>query len=207
MWSVVEKTALAEAEIEYADIEVDTIFVKFPMRLPNFAVTMPPSAVNPVEDISRIESASVVIWTTTPWTIPGNRAISYSSKIQYSLYQVTTAPKDNWAAAGEHFILADKLAEEVMKAIRVVEYKRLRELQPAELKTFACAHPLAAKGYEFSVPLLDGDHVTDDAGTGFVHTAPSHGADDYNIWIEKNGGAIPMPVNADGLLHQGCTRF
>ncbi len=88
MWSVVEKTALAEAEVEYEDYTSDTIWVKFPVE----------------------GGASVVIWTTTPWTIPGNRAISYSPKIQYGLYEVTDAPADNWAKKGDKLILADKLA-------------------------------------------------------------------------------------------------
>ena len=183
MWSVVEKTALAEAEVEYADIEVDTIYVKFPVRG---------------------QKASVLIWTTTPWTIPGNRAISFSSRIAYGLYEVTAAPEGNWAIAGEKFIIADKLADEVLKAGRVEAYRRVADVKPAGL---ICDHPLSAKGYDFPVPLLDGDHVTDDAGTGFVHTAPGHGADDYNIWMEKNGGAIPSTVNADGFYTKDAPGF
>jgi isoleucyl-tRNA synthetase len=183
MWSVVEKTALAEAEVEYADIEVDTIYVKFPVLDDN---------------------ASVLIWTTTPWTIPGNRAISFSSKISYGRYEVTTAPEGNWAAVGEKFIIADKRADEVLKAGRVEDYLRLADVNPEGL---LCAHPFKAKGYDFPVPLLDGDHVTDDAGTGFVHTAPGHGADDYNIWMEKNGGPIPSTVNADGFYTKEAPGF
>ena len=183
MWSVVEKTALAEAEVEYADIEVDTIYVKFPVLDDN---------------------ASVLIWTTTPWTIPGNRAISFSSKISYGRYEVTTAPEGNWAVVGEKFIIADKRADEVLKAGRVEDYLRLADVNPEGL---VCAHPLKAKGYDFPVPLLDGDHVTDDAGTGFVHTAPGHGADDYNIWMEKNGGPIPSTVNADGFYTKDAPGF
>jgi isoleucyl-tRNA synthetase len=183
MWSVVEKTALAEAEVEYADIEVDTIYVKFPVRG---------------------QKASVLIWTTTPWTIPGNRAISFSSRIAYGLYEVTAAPEGNWAIAGEKFIIADNLADEVMKAGRVESYRRVSDVKPAGL---ICDHPSSAKGYDFPVPLLDGDHVTDDAGTGFVHTAPGHGADDYNIWMEKNGGPIPSTVNADGFYTKDAPGF
>jgi len=188
MWSVVEKTALAEAEVEYADIEVDTIFVKFPIKSgPKDLVGVP-----------------VVIWTTTPWTIPGNRAISFSSKINYGLYEVTAAPSDNWAVPGDKFVIADKLADEVLKAGRVEAYKRLGDANP---ESVVCIHPLSKKGYDFPVPLLDGDHVTDDAGTGFVHTAPGHGADDYNIWTEKNGGPIPSTVNADGYYTKDAPGF
>jgi isoleucyl-tRNA synthetase len=97
MWSVVEKTALAEAEVEYQDYQSDTIYVKFPVT----------------SGAAALSGASVVIWTTTPWTIPGNRAISFSSKIGYGLYEVTAAPEGNWAKTGQRYILADKLAEGV----------------------------------------------------------------------------------------------
>ncbi|HUQ35320.1 MAG TPA: isoleucine--tRNA ligase [Aestuariivirga sp.] len=209
MWSVVEKTALAEAEVEYADIEVDTIFVKFPVS------KSPISTINDDswnEKWASYRGSSVLIWTTTPWTIPGNRAISYSSKIKYGIYEVTTAPEGNWAITGDKFIVADKLVDEVLKAGRVESYKRLADANPADL---VCSHPLNAKGYSFEVPLLDGDHVTDDAGTGFVHTAPSHGADDYNIWIAHEAKlnlrnistTIPAPVNADGYYTKDASGF
>ncbi|HRA93997.1 MAG TPA: isoleucine--tRNA ligase [Aestuariivirga sp.] len=188
MWSVVEKTALAEAEVEYADIEVDTIFVKFPIK----------------SGPKNLLGVPVVIWTTTPWTIPGNRAISFSSKINYGLYEVTAAPTDNWTVHGDRFVIADKLADEVLKAGRVEAYKRLADVNPEGV---VCDHPLSKKGYDFPVPLLDGDHVTDDAGTGFVHTAPGHGADDYNIWTEKVGGPIPSTVNADGYYTKDAPGF
>jgi isoleucyl-tRNA synthetase len=184
MWSVVEGTSLAEAEIEYEDISVDTIFVKFPVRDGN--------------------GVNVVIWTTTPWTIPGNRAVSFSSKINYGLYEVIASPEGNWAAVGERYVLADKLAEDVKSAIRVDEFKRVRDFHPNEM---LCDHPLKSLGYTFDVPLLDGDHVTDDAGTGFVHTAPSHGADDYIVWTEHQkylrnreiDTHVPTPVDANGF--------
>src|SRR5690606_3692007 len=128
--------------------------------------------------------ASVVIWTTTPWTLPGNRAISYSSKIAYGLYRVTDAPADNWAKTGDLLILADALAEDVFRQARVAAYQKVRPVTAAELAALGCAHPLKSVGggYEFTVPLLDGDHVTADTGTGFVHTAPGHGREDFDIW-------------------------
>jgi isoleucyl-tRNA synthetase len=176
MWSVVERTALAEAEIEYADYESDTIWVKFPIQASG-------SEEDVMEDILE---ASVVIWTTTPWTIPANRAISYSSKISYGLYQVTKAPEGNWAAVGDLYVLADKLAAEVFAKAKVEEFVKFRAIDPAKITT--CAHPLhgLAGGYDFPVPLLDGEHVTDDAGTGFVHTAPGHGLDDFEIWLKSS---------------------
>ncbi|SDO72909.1 Isoleucyl-tRNA synthetase [Filomicrobium insigne] len=208
MWSVVEKTALAEAEVEYQDYQSDTIWVKFPI------ISVGESGDDPVSQ--KLLSSSVVIWTTTPWTIPGNRAISYSSKIAYGLYEVTAAPEGNWAKSGDTFVLADKLAADVMKAAKVESSERLGDVDFAKLGgAQICAHPLRGKGYDFDVPLLDGDHVTDDTGTGFVHTAPGHGADDYNIWTARQKSlrdrdidtTIPFTVDADGVLTDQAPGF
>ena len=202
MWSVVEKTALAEAEIEYHDYVSDAIYVKFPVRL---------HARND-ERFTNLLRASVLIWTTTPWTIPGNRAISFSSRIKYGLYEVATAAEGNWAKQGERYVFADALLETLKKALKVESFNRLGDAKPAGL---VCDHPLNVLGYDFAVPLLDGDHVTDDAGTGFVHTAPGHGADDYNIWTANQKAlrdrridtAIPTTVNADGKLTSEAPGF
>ena len=134
-----------------------------------------------------LAGASVLIWTTTPWTIPANRAISYGPEIAYGLYEVTALEEgldyEPWAKPGDRFIIADKLAEDVFKAAKISGFTRVDAINPSGLE---CAHPLAAldSGYGFSVPLLAGDHVTDDAGTGFVHTAPSHGDDDYQLGLK-----------------------
>jgi isoleucyl-tRNA synthetase len=198
MWSVVEKTALAEAEVEYQDYQSDMIWVKFPV-------------LTGVRDqrARNWSDVSVVIWTTTPWTIPGNRAISFSSKISYGLYVVTAAPAGNWAKPGDKYILADRLAEEVMKTAKVEDFERVTALDPTGL---VCGHPLAHLGYSFAVPLLDGDHVTDDTGTGFVHTAPGHGADDYVIWMQQAHSkgvdtTIPFTVDADGFYTKDAPGF
>jgi isoleucyl-tRNA synthetase len=201
MWSVVEKTALAEAEVEYEDYTSDTVWVKFPVASP----------------YGRLANASVVIWTTTPWTLPGNRAISFSSKIAYGLYKVTEAPADNWAKAGELLILADTLAESVFKQARVTAYERAGDLPADVLDALECKHPLAgfAGGYEFVVPLLEGDHVTDDTGTGFVHTAPGHGREDFDIWmanaraLEARGinTVIPYTVDENGAFTDQAPGF
>ena len=161
MWSVVEKTALAEAEIEYEDYTSDTIYVAFPVEG---------------------DEASIIIWTTTPWTIPGNRAIAYSRRIPYGRYRVVEAPPDNWARPGAIFILAQSLAESMFTAAKATRYEFLGPVEHASLASASCAHPLHEHGYGFVVPLLPGDHVTEEAGTGFVHTAPSHGREDFDIW-------------------------
>jgi isoleucyl-tRNA synthetase len=178
MWSVVERTALAEAEIEYADYESDTIWVKFPVRQLGGVATSPGGAV---------VRPYVVIWTTTPWTIPANRAISFSGKIGYGLYRVTQAAEGNWAAVGDQYILADNLAADVMQKAKVEAFERVFDVSTDMLAGAVTDHPLRGLGggYAFDVPLLDGDHVTDDTGTGFVHTAPSHGLDDFEIWLKS----------------------
>jgi isoleucyl-tRNA synthetase len=194
MWSVVEKTALAEAEVEYEDHTSDWVFVAFPVRG---------------------ASARVVIWTTTPWTLPGNRAISYSHKIAYGLFRVIAAPENNWAKAGDEFILADKLAEEVFKAAKVEAFEKVRAVEAQELGGLTCDHPLKKLGYTFGVPLLDGDHVTDDAGAGFVHTAPGHGREDFDIWMASSrllhergiDARIPYTVDADGFYTKEVPGF
>jgi len=198
MWSVVERTALAEAEIEYADIESDTIWVKFPVHSGGGEITS-----GAFHDLN----ASVIIWTTTPWTIPANRAISFSSKIAYGLYEVTKAPEGNWASTGEKYILADKLAAETFAKAKVEEFARIGDVDPAHITS--CFHPLRGlgDGYTFEVPLLDGEHVTDDAGTGFVHTAPGHGLDDFEIWMNSTrllaekgiSSEVPYVVGDDGF--------
>jgi isoleucyl-tRNA synthetase len=172
MWSSVEKTALAEAEVEYHEKTSHTIWAKFPV-----VETSDPA----------LADASVVIWTTTPWTIPANRAVAYGEKIAYGLYRVTQAAEDNWARVGDALIVADALAEEIFKAARVEAYERVAAVDPADVKR--CAHPFrgldGANGYwDFDVPMLPADYVTDDAGTGFVHTAPGHGADDYITYLK-----------------------
>jgi isoleucyl-tRNA synthetase len=205
MWSVVERTALAEAEIEYADYESDTIWVKFPVRSGGGAITS-----GAFHDLN----ASVVIWTTTPWTIPANRAISFSSRISYGLYGVTAAPEGNWAEVGDKLIIADNLAADVFAKAKVETFARIGDVDPGQL---TCHHPLRGLGggYEFEVPLLDGEHVTDDAGTGFVHTAPGHGLDDFGIWMESTrllqdrgiDPAIPYVVDDAGFYTKDAPGF
>ncbi|MEW6257845.1 MAG: isoleucine--tRNA ligase [Pseudomonadota bacterium] len=212
MWSVVEKTALAEAEVEYQDHTSDTVWVKFPVTSSQVpvAVDFVPGSAPGRSANDALSKASVVIWTTTPWTMPGNRAVCYSPKVSYGLYEVTDAPDDNWAKTGDTLVLAEKLADEVFKAARVNAFVKLADVPAATLAGLTLAHPLAGAGlggYAFKVPLLDGFHVTDDAGTGFVHTAPGHGREDFEVWVanrrwlEERGinPAIPYTVDEDSF--------
>jgi len=200
---------LADAEIEYHDHVSPTVWVKFPVKAydeEHYAL----SGNDAGDNVFRLQpnDASVVIWTTTPWTIPANRAISFSSKVAYGLYEVSSAPDGNWASTGEKYVLADKLAADTFAKAKVEAFVRLQDVPPAVMSGLMCHHPLRGLGggYNFEVPLLDGEHVTDDAGTGFVHTAPGHGLDDFEIWMnsarllgEKGvDTAIPYVVGDDG---------
>ena len=187
MWSPVERTALAEAEVEYHDRKVPVIWVKFGVP-------------------SREDGAKLVIWTTTPWTIPANQAVSFSTDISYGLFEVETVMSEEelgfppYAAAGDKLILADQLAQDVLDAAKVSAFKRVEDVDPASLGSLV--HPLAKLDpfFQHDVPLLAGDHVTDDAGTGFVHTAPAHGEDDFNAWVSSGRRASDIRdiVSPDG---------
>ncbi len=239
MWSVVERTALAEAEVEYADYESDTVWVKFPVA----SATESPPAQDFHPDFDKnlndggdlvvergpLVGASVVIWTTTPWTIPGNRAVAFSPRVDYALYEIVEAENDFGPQAGERLVFAMALADSAAKQAKV-KLKRLGGIRYEELETFVLSHPLRglAGGYNFLVPMLVGDHVTDDAGTGFVHTAPGHGREDFDAWMqlkleslmgidllkkslslgfERFSTAIPFTVDDAGFLTKDAPGF
>lgn len=193
MWSIVEKTALAEAEVEYQEKKSPQIWVRFPV----------------VDGPAHLKGADVVIWTTTPWTIPANRAVAYSDRFAYEQVEVTVAHEGALAEVGERLIVSNKLAPDIAKAAKV-EFKALGRVSP---KGLICAHPLRGKGYDFPVPLLAGEHVTDDTGTGFVHTAPGHGLDDFWLWMSnpqvhpKSGDVVPHTVDADGSFYAHVPLF
>ncbi|RWP73191.1 isoleucine--tRNA ligase [Mesorhizobium sp.] len=215
MWSVVERTALAEAEVEYQDYESDTIWAKFPVVSLAWQVTNvtdgQPARLNPELTGTSLDllEAHVVIWTTTPWTIPGNRAVNYSPRINYGLYEVTAAENAFGPQPGERLIFADALAEESALKAKVT-MNRLRSVSAEELGILTLSHPFKGLngGYEFPVPMLAGDHVTDEAGTGFVHTAPGHGREDFDAWMDAASDlrqrgidtAIPFTVDDAGFF-------
>jgi len=172
MWSPMEKTALAEAEVEYHDKESFTIWVKFD-----------------VATEGDLQGAKVVIWTTTPWTIPSNKAVVYGESFDYGLYEVKATPDECWANVGDRYILADKLAESVFTKARLEndQWTRVRAVSADELAGLSLLHPLA--GAEGSNGEWDdlrdfraADFVTDEEGTGFVHCAPSHGMEEYELY-------------------------
>ncbi len=193
MWSPVEKTALAEAEVEYHDHTSHQVWVRF----------------RPLG--GALDGASVVIWTTTPWTIPQNRAVAFNPGIAYGLYRVTEADEKATVTVGETILLADALAEAVMAAAKVTGFEKQRTVTADELSGLVLAHPFrgldgASGEWDYDVPMLPGDHVTDDAGTGFVHTAPSHGDDDYILGV-KHGLKMTYNVEPDGSYRADLPLF
>ena len=174
MWSPIEKTALAEAEVEYHDKESFTIWVKF--KVVNTGDTT-------------LDNAYVVIWTTTPWTMPSNKAVVYGKDISYGLYEVTGRPEECWARIGDRYLLADNLAADVFARARLDDtmYRRLCDVTQDDLAKIQLQHPLA--GAEGSNGEWDdirdfraADFVTDTEGTGFVHCAPSHGMEEFELY-------------------------
>ena len=203
MWSVVEKTALAEAEVEYHDHTSVTIWVKFPIvhsSLPD------------------LNGAKVVIWTTTPWTLPGNRAVAFGPAIEYVLIEVTEVlSPDCGVKVGERLLVAEKLWAALEHGGDVKKPKLFtsavigQPLLGERLAGTVCEHPLkrhpdANNGYDFPVPLLSGDYVTDDDGTGFVHLAPGHGEDDWLV-CQANNVAVPDTVQPDGTYYPHVAIF
>jgi isoleucyl-tRNA synthetase len=191
MWSVVEKTALAEAEIEYHDHTSKTIWVRFPVAKPSRP---------------ELAGAAVLIWTTTPWTIPGNRAVAFGPDIDYALIEVSDSGEAKWAKTGDRLVVAASLVDAVAKAAHIAATKTLATFKGAALAGTVAKHPLHGKGYDFDVPLLAGDFVTAEDGTGFVHIAPGHGEDDFHLG-QKHGIKVPETVAEDGLFHAHVPLF
>ena len=201
MWSVVEETALAEAEVEYHDHESTTVFVRFPL--------------GPRKD--ELDGAELVIWTTTPWTIPANRGVAYGAELSYGLYEVVDAPEDNWLTAKSRILLADALAEASFKAARVAGYKRVMDVDPGQIgKVHHPLHDWAGGdgGYQFMVPVLEGHFVTDEQGTGFVHMAPGHGVDDFELYranrqafVACGTDRLPKAVDESGTYTHEASGF
>ena len=183
MWSVVEKTALAEAEIEYHDHTSTTIHVRFPVIKPS----------NPA-----LDGVGVVIWTTTPWTIAGNRAVAYGKQFDYLVFEVLATAEGSLARVGERLVAAADLMADTCAQAGITDSREVARLKGDDLAGTVCAHPWRGQGYEFDVPLIAADHVTTEAGTGLVHIAPGHGAEDYVAGV-ASGLEVPETVDGGGF--------
>ena len=190
LWSVIEKTALAEAEVEYHDKVSTSVYVRFP-------VLHAPQGLFP--DSALKNGISYVIWTTTPWTLPGNRALSYGPEIPYGLYRVEDTVDGSRLSKNEHLLIAEPLFSSFTHSIGASpeQFTLVATYPGMALQDVQAAHPFKNQGYDFPVPLLAGGHVTTDTGTGIVHTAPGHGIEDFEVCCAHQ---IPVPetVTEDG---------
>ena len=191
LWSVVEQTALAEAEVEYHDHRSNTVWVRFPIVTPSHPA---------------LTGASAVIWTTTPWTLPGNRAIAFSADLDYAVVRVDTAGEKSRAKPGEKLLVAVPLIEETAKQSGIEAHTVEARFPGTALAGTVARHPLHGQGYDFPVPLLAADFVAADTGTGLVHIAPGHGADDWELG-QANGLPVPDTVGPDGVYLPGVPLF
>ena len=185
LWSVVEKTALAEAEVEYHDHTSTAIFVRFPV------VTSAPGA--------KLDGAALVIWTTTPWTMPGNRAIACDPESTYVRLVVTAVADGSKAQVGETLIIAKPRLEPFLAEVGISGHRIDGEVSGKALAGTIARHPLRGQGYDFDVPVLAAGFVDMETGTGLVHIAPGHGADDWELG-QRHGIAVPDTVDGDGLF-------
>ncbi|MCZ6858933.1 MAG: isoleucine--tRNA ligase [Alphaproteobacteria bacterium] len=190
LWAVPERTALADAEVEYHDHVSTTVNVRF--------------------DVSKtghkdLEGASVVIWTTTPWTLPGNRALAFGSEIDYAVIEVRD-PGEGQAVKGQRLLVAEALVAKVAAAAGIVDYAFSSRLKGKSLAGTVCRHPLHKQGYDFDVPMFAADFVTEEEGTGIVHIAPGHGADDWHLGM-ANGIEVPFTVGEDGAFFEDVPLF
>jgi isoleucyl-tRNA synthetase len=161
LWSVVESTALADAEVEYYDHTSNTIYSKFLIK----------------SGPEKFLNCNIIIWTTTPWTIPCNRALAFNNKINYSIVKINN---------NEKIIIAEKLIDKVLADCAITKYEIIESFSGSELKNIICNHPFKDIGYTFDVPMLDANFVNLEQGTGIVHCAPSHGPDDYYLCLNNN---------------------
>ncbi len=187
LWSTVEKTALADAEVEYQDHKSDTIYVSFPVKS---------------SKLKEIENAHIVIWTTTPWTIPANKALAYNESLDYILIEIN----DEGDFKNKKIVCAESLLDSTIKDCEIKNFKKLKSFRGKELKDTICSHPFLDLGYDYEIPMLEANFVTTEQGTGIVHCAPSHGPDDFNLCL-NNGIKAVETVDGDGKYTDNVSLF
>ena len=187
LWSTVEKTALADAEVEYMDHVSDTIYSAFPVKKTN---------------LKEIEGSNVIIWTTTPWTIPANKALAYNSSLIYLVVKIN----DDGDFKNKKIIVAKDLLESLMKECEVQSFDIEKEFSGKEFEGTICSHPFLDIGYNYDIPMLEGRFVTTEQGSGIVHCAPSHGPDDFNLCLKNNIKALET-VDDDGKYTKNIIKF
>ena len=187
LWSTVEKTALADAEVEYMDHISDTIYTSFPIKKTSN---------------KSLEGCEIIIWTTTPWTIPANKALAYNKDISYQIIKI----EDDGDFKNKKIVIAHDLLETVLKECEIKKFEKLDKLSGKEFKNIICSHPLEKEGYTYDIPMLEANFVTTEQGSGIVHCAPSHGPDDFNLCI-NNGIQAVETVDNDGKYTKNILNF
>ncbi len=187
LWSTVEKTALADAEVEYQDHKSDTIYTSFKVKSSN---------------LKDLDGGEIVIWTTTPWTIPANKALAFNESLDYVILEVN----DEGDFKNRKIVIADALLESVVKECKLKNYKKINTFKGKEFKNTICSHPFLDLGYEYDIPMLEARFVTTEQGTGIVHCAPSHGPDDFNLCLNNGIKAIET-VDGDGKYTNNVKLF
>ena len=186
LWSTVEKTALADAEVEYQDHKSDTIYAAFTVSK---------------SKIKELEGSDVLIWTTTPWTIPANKALAYNHSLDYLLIKINGGQFEN-----RKIVVAEALLESVIKDCNIDNFQTLKKFKGDEFKNSVCRHPFYDLGYKYDIPMLEARFVTIEQGTGIVHCAPSHGPDDFNLCL-NNGIKAVETVDGDGKYTSNVPLF
>ena len=187
LWSTVEKTALADAEVEYQDHKSDTIYVCFSIKSSN---------------IEELNDSNVLIWTTTPWTIPANKALAYNENLDYLIIEIN----DDGDFKNQKILVAEKLLNSVISECGIQNYSKLKNFKGKNLKGTICNHPFIKLGYDHDIPMLEARFVTTEQGTGIVHCAPSHGPDDFNLCLNNGIKAIET-VDGDGKYTKNVPLF
>ena len=187
LWSTVEKTALADAEVEYKDHRSDTIYASFTIKS---------------SKIKELINCDIIIWTTTPWTIPANKALAYNENLDYLMVEIL----DEGDFKNKKIILAEALLASVLKDCKIKNYTNLRKFKGKDFQGTICNHPFFEIGYDYDIPMLEARFVTTEQGTGIVHCAPSHGPDDFNLCLNNGIKAIET-VDGDGKYTKNVALF
>jgi isoleucyl-tRNA synthetase len=187
LWSTVEKTALADAEVEYQDHKSDTIYTAFKVKS---------------SKLKELVDSDVIIWTTTPWTIPANKALAYNQSLDYILLEIL----DENEFKGKKIVIAKDLKDSVFKECNLENSKIIKTFSGKEFKGTICSHPFVQMGYDYDIPMLEARFVTTEQGTGIVHCAPSHGPDDFNLCLNNGIKAIET-VDGDGKYTSNVKGF
>ena len=188
LWSTVEKTALADAEVEYKDHTSNTIYVGFKVESSKIKI---------------LNDSQIIIWTTTPWTIPANRALAYNKNLDYTVIEINDSSSN---FNNQKIVVASKLLDTIIKGCELKKYKKIDSFKGEDFKETICSHPFKDLGYEYQVPMLDAQFVTLEQGTGIVHCAPSHGPDDFNLCL-KHGIKSVDTIDDNGRYTKHIPKF